>query len=181
MPYFTHGETKYKLILLYIAEIAEHAKTHLTRDQLYRTAILNSQMDYFTFEDAMHDLEEDGLLTELRRPYGNCFALTQSGRETLAMFEKSVPADERRKLDRYFSENQDQFRRETEIASRIEQNDDGQTELVLLITEHNRAIFTLRMQVSSEEQALELRSRWEANSESIYNYVWDALLDQPKR
>ena len=178
MPYFTHGEAKYKLILLYIADRAE---TQLTRDQLYRTAILNSQMDYFAFEDAMHDLEEDGMLTAVRRPFGDCWGITDLGRDTLSMFEKSVPADERSKLDRYLAENREQFTHETELSSRLEKNSDGHDTLYLMITEHNRSVFTIQIPVSSEEQALLMRSRWEASSEPIYHFVLDTLLDQQKR
>ena len=75
MPYFTHGETKYKLILLYIAE---RAGTLVTREQLYRTAILNSEMEYFAFEEALGELLEDGLLTEV--PKGALKFLSPSGR-----------------------------------------------------------------------------------------------------
>ena len=178
MPYFTHGETKYKLILLYIAQQAQRL---LTRDQLYRTAILNSKMDFFAFEEALKGLEEDGMLTAVRRPFGDCWGLTDTGREALSMFENSIPADERRKLDQYLSDNREQFSRETEITSRIEKNPDGQCELVLLINERDKAIFTVRLRVASEEQALILRSRWEESSESIYNYVWDSLMNRQER
>ena len=93
MPYFTHGETKYKLMLLYIVS---HAGPLITSDQLYRTAILNSAMDFFSFQNAVNELEEDGMLAAVRKPYGACFGITDAGRDALGMFEKTVPADERR-------------------------------------------------------------------------------------
>lgn len=175
MPYFTHGETKYKLILLYITE---QAPSLLTNDQLYRTAILNSKMEYFAFMQAVHELEEDGMLAAVRRPFGDCWGLTDIGREALAMFENSIPADERRRLDRYLSENRESFSRETELASRIEKNADGQTDLILMITERGKPIFSVHLSVASEEQAMEMRSRWEAGSETIYNCVFNTLLNK---
>ena len=106
MPYFSHGETKNKLIILYILA---RAGSLLTREQLYRTAILNSEMEYFAFEQAVSELEEDGMLAEVRRAFGECLGLTDAGREALALFEKSVPADERKKLDSYLDENRGAF------------------------------------------------------------------------
>ena len=47
-----------------------------------------------------------------------------------------------------------------------------------MINERDKAIFTVRLRVASEEQALILRSRWEESSESIYNYVWDSLMNR---
>ena len=171
MPYFTHGETKNKLILLYIAE---RAHTILTRAQLYRTAILNSEMEYFAFEEALGELLEDGLFAEVPKAYGSCFGVTDPGREALSMFEKSIPQDERRKLDAYLDAHRSAFTHETQIASRIEKSDAGVT-LHLLLSEGDRVMLSISIAAASEEQAMEMRRRWETGSEPIYNYIWDTL------
>ena len=90
------------------------------------------------------------------------------------MFEKSVPADERKKLDAYLDAHRNDFTRETQISSRIEKNASGVT-LHLLLTEADRVILSVSLAAANEEQAMALRSRWEANSEPIYNYIWDVL------
>ena len=178
MPYFTHGDTKYKLILLYIAD---RAGTLLTGDQLYRTAILNSAMDYFAFWNAIRELEEDGMLTEVRKPFGDCYGITDAGRDALSMFEKSVPENERKKLDAYLTENRLAFVRETELSSRIERHPNGTATLHLFVMERDRAVFSVSFDTASEEQAIEMRSRWDETGESIYNFIWDALLGQTGR
>ena len=177
MPYFTHGETKNKLILLYIAD---RAGSLVTRAQLYRTAILNSEMEYFAFQEALGELLEDGLLTEVPKAYGDCFGATDLGREALSMFEKSVPADERKKLDDYLFAHRNDFARETQVSSRIEKTDSGVT-LHLLLTEADRTVLSVSLAAASEEQAIAMRSRWDETSESIYNYVWDTLLGRQDR
>ncbi len=171
MPYFTHGETKNKLILLYIAE---HACAVPTREQLYRTAILNSQMEYFSFEEALGELLEDRLLTEVPKPFGDCLGVTDLGREALSMFGKSVPQDERRKIDAYLETHRREFLHETQISSHIEKSESGVI-LHLLLTEADRVMLSVALAVANEEQALEMRSHWESGSESIYNYIWDSL------
>lgn len=177
MPYFTHGETKNKLILLYIAARADAIPT---RAQLYRTAILNSEMEYFAFEEALGALLEDGLLTEVPKAFGDCLGVTDSGREALQMFGKSIPQDERRKLDEYLSAHKNDFRRETQVSSRIEKTDSGVT-LHLLLSEADRVILSVSLAAASEEQAMALRCRWEAGSEPIFNYIWDTLSKEPHR
>ena len=171
MPYFTHGETKNKLILLYIAD---RANKLVTREQLYRTAILNSEMEYFAFEEALGELMEDGLLCEVPKAYGSCLGATDLGREALSMFEKSVPMDERRRLDAYLDAHRNDFMRETQISSRIEKSGAGVT-LHLLLSEADRTVLSVSLAAASEEQAMAMRSRWEATSEPIYNYIWDVL------
>ena len=174
MPYFTHGETKNKLILLYIAD---RAGAIPTRSQLYRTAILNSQMEYFAFEEALGELLEDGLMTEVPKVYADCLGVTDLGREALKMFEKSIPQDERKKLDNYLAVHSGDFTYETQIASRIEKTDSG-VMLHLLLTEADRVILSVSLAAANEEQAIALRSRWETCSEPIYNYIWDSLSRQ---
>ena len=174
MPYFTHGETKNKLILLYIAD---RAGAPITREQLYRTAILNSEMEYFAFTEALGDLLEDGLLTEVPKAYGKCLGSTDLGREALSLFEKSIPQDERNRLGEYLAAHRNEFSRETQITSRIEKADSGVT-LHLLLTEADRVILSVSLAVASEEQAMRLRSRWESGSESIYNSIWDVLSEE---
>lgn len=171
MPYFTHGETKNKLILLYIAD---RAGSIPTRAQLYRTAILNSDMEYFAFEEALGELLEDGLLTEVPKVFGDCLGVTDLGREALSMFEKSVPQDERKKLDSYLEAHRNDFVLETQISSRIEKNN-ADVMLHLYITEADRTILSVSLAAASEEQAMAMRSRWECAGESVYNYIWDIL------
>lgn len=171
MPYFTHGETKNKLILLYIAARADAIPT---RAQLYRTAILNSEMEYFAFEEALGELLEDGLLTEVPKAFGDCLGVTDLGREALSMFEKSIPQDERRKLDDYLFSHRGDFLRETQISSRIEKTETG-VMLHLYITEADRVILSVSLAAANEEQAMAMRSRWTEAGEPVYNYIWDAL------
>lgn len=177
MPYFTHGETKNKLILLYIAD---RAVAIPTREQLYRTAILNSDMEFFAFEEALGDLLEDGLVAEVPKPFGDCLGATDLGREALGLFEKSIPENERRKLDAYLEEHRNDFLRETQISSRIEKTDAG-VMLHLFITEANRTILAVSLAAANEEQAIAMRSRWESAGEPVYNYIWDILSKERKQ
>lgn len=172
MPYFTHGETKNKLILLYIAA---RAAAIPTRAQLYRTAILNSEMEYFAFEEALGELIEDGLLTEVPKAFGDCLGVTDLGREALNQFENSIPKDERVRLDTYLAAHSDEFLRETQMTGRIEKTDAG-VMLHLSVTEANRVILSVSLAAANEEQAIAMRSRWKDAGESIYNYIFDALL-----
>lgn len=174
MPYFTHGETKNKLILLYVSDRADAIPT---REQMYRTAIMNSEMSYFDFEEALAELLEDGMLAEVPKPFGTCLGVTDLGREALSMFEKTVPQDERNRLDEYLSLHRGVFTRETQVSSRIEKTGDGFV-LHLLLNERDRVVFSVSIDVASEEQALRMRSRWEDVNESVYNYIWDILSEK---
>ena len=136
-------------------------------------------MEYFAFEEALGELIEDGLLTEVPRAFGDCLGVTDLGREALTMFEKSIPQDERRKLDDYLEKHRGDFLRETQISSRIEKTDSG-VMLHLFITEADRVILSVSLAAANEEQAIAMRSRWENAGEPVYNYIWDILSKEQK-
>ena len=95
------------------------------------------------------------------------------------MFEKSIPQDERRKLDDYLEKHRGDFLRETQISSRIEKTDSG-VMLHLFITEADRVILSVSLAAANEEQAIAMRSRWENAGEPVYNYIWDILSKEQK-
>lgn len=172
MPFFTHGDTKNKLVLLYILSAA---KAPLTHDQLYRVVDRTDSMTFFAFETVLPELEADGFVASFMRPFGACYALTESGQESIALFGDTVPLTLRERIDAVVSESEAAFLRETQTTSRIEGNErDGYT-LELLVLNGDETVFGITMSIASKETALMMRSRWESASGELYNLVWDRL------
>ncbi len=172
MPFFTHGDTKNKLILLYILSVAKAALTH---DQLYRVVDRTDSMSYFSFETILPELETDGFIASFVRPYGDCYGLTEHGLESVRLFGDSIPVSMREKIDRIVSESTFDFVRETQTASRLSGNEDDGYVLELLVLNGEQTIFGITLSVASKEAALVMRSNWETKSGELYDSVWNAL------
>lgn len=173
MPFFTHGDTKNKLILLYILSKADAPLTH---DQLYRIVDRTDSMTFFAFETILPELETDGFVASFVRPYGDCYGLTASGQESLALFSDSIPITLRDSIDRTVSDAKGSFLREKQTTSRLSGNErDGYT-LELLVLSGEETVFGITLSVASKEAALSMRCRWAKESESLYDLVWDRLL-----
>lgn len=172
MPYFTHGDAKNKLIVLYILS---ESQTSLTHDQLYRIVDRTDSMTFFSFETILPELEADGLIVSFKRPYGACYGLTQSGQESLSMFLDSVPLSARKRISEAVAQSADLFLREMQTTSRLSGDDNKGYTLELLVLNGEDTVFGLTLAVASLETALSMRSRWEAHSAELYEYVWEKL------
>ncbi len=172
MPFFTHGDTKNKLILLYILSASQ---TPLTHDQLYRVVDRTDSMTFFAFETILPELETDGFVASFVRPYGDCFALTERGQESVSLFCDSIPLSLRERIDKTVTESATSFLRETQTTSRLSGNEQDGYMLELLVLNGEETVFGVTLAVASKEAALVMRSRWEAQSGALYELVWDNL------
>lgn len=174
MPFFTHGDTKNKLVLLYILFLG---KAPLTHDQLYRVVDRTDSMTFFEFETLLPALESDGFVASFSRPFGDCYALTEAGQEQVQLFADTLPATQREKLAAVLAENAAGFRRETQTTARISGNERDGYRLELLVLDGKETVFCIQLAVASEEAALVMRSRWEAESGPLYDHIWKTLYE----
>ena len=172
MPFFTHGDTKNKLIVLYILA---SAKIPLSHDQLYRVVDRTDSMSFFSFETILPELESDGFLASFVRPFGDCYGLTDHGMESVELFKNSLPSSVRERIDRIISESAFDFLRETQTTSRLSGNEEDGYTLELLVLNGVQAVFSITLSVASKEAALIMRSNWESKSGELYDSIWNTL------
>ncbi len=172
MPFFTHGDTKNKLILLYILA---SAKTPLTHDQMYRVVDRTDSMSFFSFETILPELESDGFLASFVRPFGDCYGLTDHGMESVELFKESIPTSTRERIDKVVKESEFDFLRETQTTSRLSGNEEGGYSLELLVLNGEQTVFGITLSVASKEAALIMRSNWESKSGELYDSIWNTL------
>ena len=173
MPFFAQGVTKDELSILYFVKTSE---LDITREQIYRAMIENDCMDYFDFQPAMHDLEEDGFLAAIPRTFGQGYRVTVRGEESLDLFGESLPHSLREKLAAYAAANRAQMVEETQLVSSMQEQESGAYRVELKAQEHDRVVLTITMQVASRNMAQKMRANWAAASEGIYANLLTELL-----
>jgi len=177
MPIFAQGVTKDKLSILYFVKIAN---IDLPREQLYRAMIENDCMDYFDFQPAMHDLEEDGFLAAIPRTFGQGYRVSVRGEECLDLFGESLPFSLREKLTAYADAKRAQMVEETQLVSHMQEQESGAYLVELKAQENDRVVLTISMQVASRSMAQRIRGNWPRASEEIYaNLLKELLKEMP--
>ena len=88
MPYFTHGDDRHKLMLLYFIV---HLRFSVSPDQLADLLALGDFMTYFEAKTLLADLiDVDFILLETIHNNAFC-VVTEKGRTALSYFINSVP------------------------------------------------------------------------------------------
>ena len=174
MPLFARDETKAKLLILYFLIETD---IPLTRDQLYRAMYENECMDYFMFQQVFYELEEEGYVAVRPMPFGHAFSATEKGKETLRLFEESLPNSLREALAGYARSNMDSFRTETQLVSSMEEQADGSYEVRLMAQERNRVVLEIRLSLATRSMAQKVRSAWADRAEEVYSSILDSLLN----
>jgi len=174
MPFFAQGDLKNKLTILYFVRTA---RWEITREQLYRAMIENDCMSYFEFQVAMAEMEEDGFLVAIPCLYGQVYRVTASGRETLGMFEESLPFSLRTTLEAYAEENRENMIRETQLVSSMEELYGGGYRVHLRVQESTAPIVEISFDVISRAMAQRVREGWQKKAGEVYMSILTTLLE----
>ena len=173
MPIFAQGVTKDKLSILYFIKTTG---LDITREQLYRAMVETDCMDYFDFQPAMHDLEEDGFIAAIPRTFGQGYRVTTIGETSLSLFLESLPHSLRKKLAEYAEANRAQMLEETQLVSSMQEQESGAYLVELKAQERDRVLLTISIQMASRSMAQRIRKNWPAASEDIYADLLERLL-----
>jgi len=172
MPTFSHGIAKDRLFVLYALQtLSADAPVERVLDALFYTDLVS----VFDFSIALSNLEQEGLLAAIPRPFGQSYRLTKEGEQTLALFVETLPASERARVDAYVSDNRDDIRKETQILTSQRELPGGDIELTLRVAEGARVVLGLTLPVPTPELSKLVRRNWEKRNADVYAVIWDIL------
>ena len=109
--------------------------------------------------------------------FGHAFSVTERGKETLQLFEDSLPNSEREKLSSYALKNRESLRTETQLVSSMQEKPDGSYEVRMAAQERDRVVLEIRLSVATRSMAQKIRSVWTVRAEEIYSSMLEKLLD----
>lgn len=175
MPFFTKGTTAVQLCLLYAVRTAE---VEITEDKLFACAYSCEITDWFGFTEALGLILEEGYVVEVPRSFGQSLLLTDSGHKALDLFEDTITASARSKMDAYFSSHRKDMIRAQQFSTQISEHQDGSATLVMNVAESNRELLSIQLALPSQEQALCMRSNWEKAASDIYDCIYSKLLQK---
>jgi len=174
MPFFAQGDLKNKLTILYFVRTAQW---EITREQLYRAMIENNCMSYFEFQVAMAEMEEDGYLMAIPCMFGQVYRVTASGKDTLHMFEESLPFSLRTSLETYAEANRESMIRETQLVSSMEELYGGGYRVHLRVQDSKSSIVEISFDVISRSMAQRIRAGWQEIAGDVYMRILTSLLE----
>ncbi len=172
MSFFSEGVTKNKLTVLYFMNQLGLA---LTRDQITTVGAAYDLAPYFELQSAVAEMEEDGLLAAVPRPYGQVYALTPSGQDAVDMFKERLPVSLRDDLDSYADACREGIRRETQYMARIEPRPGGECLVRCLFVEKDDTLLSIELMFPDVASANKAAAAWPQKAEDAYCYLLSSL------
>ena len=138
-------------------------------------------MDYIELQIGLGDLTEAGMLRTREHEIGKLYSLSQSGRETLAMFLGHIPNSRRERVETLCAAWKERVSREKHVLSDWREEGDGFV-VRLRLLEQDMTLMDLRLNVPTRAQAGIMCKRWSDCAGDIYAGLMHSLgEDEEKR
>ena len=172
MPFFADGFTKDKIIVMYALK---KLGVEPTKEQLTTFFGSFDLMPFFELQSAVYELEENGFIAAVPRPYGQAYCLTANGNETLEMFAQRVPHSQRARIDECADVYRETLRRQTQYSANMERTARGTYNVVLRAMEKGGELLRVEILLPDEKSAKKACDVWPERAEAIYASVLSEL------
>ena len=174
MAFFSEGYTKSKLMVLYFLN---ELSVDLTKEQIATFSAAYELIPYFELQSAIYELEEEGFLAAVPRPYGQAYCLTPKGKETLGMFVERLPQSVRDDLTDYANACLVELRRETQFSSASEKAGmGGAYRTTLRAMELNGELLQISILLPDAASAKHAAAVWPERAQAIYTAILSELM-----
>ena len=149
MAFFSNGEDKLKLMILFTLECAEMP---LSREQIATVMSENGVENYFDVCEHIIDLEANGCIASVPTFKMQMIVMTPRGEEIMNLFGKNLPKSLRENTSRIIT---------TPLP-------DGGFDATFALVENGDAIFEIRIKLPNAEYTRLAEKNWEAQNQKIY-------------
>ena len=174
MAFFSNGEDKLKLMILFTLECAEMP---LSREQIATVMSENGVENYFDVCEHIIDLEANGCIASVPTFKMQMIVMTPRGEEIMNLFGKNLPKSLRESIEGFVGSNKDEFRRENTSRIITTPLPDGGFDATFALVENGDAIFEIRIKLPNAEYTRLAEKNWEAQNQKIYIDTLLALED----
>lgn len=175
MAYFSHGDGRKKLMLLYFLNAVD---MELTRDALYTIFAEQGWMDFFDFQNNISQLEEDAFIAFVPGAAGQGYRVTPHGQSILNMFGDELPHSIKDGLLDYVTKYRTQLLDASQFCAIQTPLPDGGALAILKLMGNGAAALTITMQLADTEMARNVLAKWPDNAEQIYNNLLSTFFDE---
>ncbi len=160
--------TLYKLIILFMLDRVDFP---LTTSQLSQFILDKGYTNYFSFQQALNELEEAGFIRSEMIRNTTQYHLTAEGKEALDLFDYKISTAIKDDIYSYLSAEKINLRNEVEIFATYYPAKHDEYMVQCTILERNETMLDIKLNVPSLQQATMICDTWQEKSTSIYDYL----------
>ncbi|MCR5520841.1 MAG: DUF4364 family protein [Lachnospiraceae bacterium] len=167
-----------KVIKLTILYILNRVDAPISNSQITNYMLENDFTDYFTIQQLMGELIDDGFVWSRTVRNRTFYSLSDTGKESFKALESELSQNIREDADGYIKKNAMKIREESDVGSTYVETSLGAYDVTLFIDEAGERIFQISMIVPDREKAKRMCSAWQRKSEELYPLVMEKLLSK---
>ena len=169
----TEATTLYKLVILYMLNKVNFP---LSNTQISEFMLDKQYTNYFTLQEVLSSLAEDGFIQVLTYRNSTQYKLTKDGDETISFFHTKISSTIRSEIDEYIIENKYAMKCEIGTISDYYKSTSGDYIAHCQVKEGDTSLIELNIAVPLKEQADAICSKWRDASQDIYDFVIHKLM-----
>ncbi len=169
-----------KLTMLFVVDKMEFP---LTEDSILDICSIKNEwiQNYMDCKTIIHDLVDAKLLYKISNDEDSkeLFALTYEGRECLSHLYRRLSLEKREEISAYLQANKLNVKSSQEYSSTYKKNEDGSYNVELKIYEPQSTapMFVLTIKAPTRQSANEAVHKWRTNAPSIYEVIYEKLIN----
>ena len=164
----------YKLMILYILS---RVNFPLTNAQLTVFILEKGYTNYFNIQQVISDLIGDSFITVKTVRNSSLYRITDSGLETLRLFDHLISQGIKDDIETYLRENKYELREDVSMPADYYQVKKGAFAAHLGVIERGTRIIDLTLVVTTEEEAVKICNNWKEKSSDVYSHLMSSLLE----
>jgi DNA-binding PadR family transcriptional regulator len=163
-----------KLLLLYLIDKME---LPLSRSQITDYVQQAEFMDYYTLQQTLATMVDDGYLDTSNENNNTRYTLTAEGQTTLEYFGKHIPVTIRSVINNYVREKRRDIKKDYENTAIYFPNIENNEFIVKCgVYEDERALLEVSVSVDTRDQARLIQGNWKANAKTLYGKIIENLV-----
>ncbi len=167
MAFFSNGEDREKLSVLYVLRLAG---IPLSKEQIATVMFEHGYENYITLSELLIELEGNACIATIPSYRIQTVVLTRRGEEIIGLFEKNLPLSLRNAISVQISSSIEDFRRENTAQMESRFHSEGNFSTRLSLVENGEPFFEITLKLPSAKYTRIAEKRWnELNKELYFN------------
>ncbi len=164
-----------KLLLLYIID---KSKEPLTNEEITEFILENNYMNYFLIQQYLSELVNSNFIEYVNKENKKIYKMLNKGKITLYYLQDRIPENIKKYISNKFSQTSDEENINTQIIGEYFKKDENNYTVNLKLVEKEDTLFSLYLNVTTEEQAQRICNTWKQNTEYIFKSILNMLINE---
>ena len=148
----------------------------LTNGQISEFILDKGYTNYFTLQQAISEMVENGFIREETTHNRTLYHLTEEGRDTIRYFKNNISSAIQEDIELFLKEKKYDLKNEVSVKADYYPNKNSEYSVRCQIFENGVSLIDLTLNVPTKEQAETMANNWNQKNQEIYAQIMAGLL-----